>query len=290
MTTDPRALRALLEESQDIQADAVRASAEPLRELVEVGAHQQASDAGQDVIANQEFAADHRRSLQASLAGASVLGVAGGGLLLGMLASPAYATASPDIQMLQTAASIEVLAVSTYTTALTLPYIGGATANPVVTKFCQVTRSQHTQHEKAFNAAITGLGGKAQTNPDPVFVPVVQKAVSSLAGASAAQGALGVVALALELENVAAETYVNDTIKASSTQNKALFASIMGVEAQHAAVLLAVQALLKAGAPQLISLAATTVTKLPGAAGNVAFPNAFYPTSQAAPANQGAVK
>ncbi|MHB8220154.1 MAG: ferritin-like domain-containing protein [Acidimicrobiales bacterium] len=290
MTTDPRALRALLEESQDAQADAVRASAEPLRELVEVGTQHSAPDRGGDLAANQEFAADHRRSLQASLAGASVLGVAGGGLLLGMLASPAYASASPDIQMLQTAASIEVLAVSTYTTALTLPYIGGATANPVVTKFCQVTRSQHTQHEKAFNAAITGLGGKTQTNPDPVFVPVVQKAVAGLAGASAAQGALGVVALALELENVAAETYVNDTIKASSSQNKALFASIMGVEAQHAAILLAVQALLKAGAPQLISLAPTTVAKLPAAAGSVAFPNAFYPTSQAAPANQGAVK
>ncbi len=290
MTTDPGALKALLEESQDVQTDALRASAEPLEELVEIGRLGSTMEARSDVTTNQQFAAEHRRSLQASLAGASALGVAGGGLLLGMLASPAFASSSPDIQMLQTAASIEVLAVSTYTTALTLPYIGGSTANPVVTKFCQVTRSQHTQHEKAFNAAITGLGGKVQTNPDPVFVPVVQKAVASLAGASAAQGALGVVALALELENVAAETYVNDTIKASSSQNKALFASIMGVEAQHAAVLLAVQALLKAGAPQLISLTPATVTKLPAAAGNVAFPNAFYPTSQAAPANQGAVK
>jgi hypothetical protein len=64
----------------------------------------------------------------------------------------------------------------------------------------------------------------------------------------------------------------------------------MGIEAQHAAVLLAVQALLSAGAPQLITLTPTNVASLPAAAGSVGFPNAFYSTSSAAPANQGAVK
>lgn len=134
------------------------------------------------------------------------------------------------------------------------------------------------------------MGGKEQNKPDPAFVPVVKKAVASLSGASASAGALGVVGLALELENIAAETYVNDTVMAKSSKNKALFASIMGVEAQHASVLLAVQALLNGGAPQLIELSPTTVTQLPAAAGSVGFPNAFYPTSKAAPANQGAVE
>jgi len=68
------------------------------------------------------------------------------------------------------------------------------------------------------------------------------------------------------------------------------FASIMGVEAQHVAVLLAVQALLKADAPTLISLAPGTAAKLPSVAGSVGFPNAFYKTNSAAPATQGAVK
>jgi hypothetical protein len=109
--------------------------------------------------------------------------------------------------------------------------------------------------------------------------------------ASDAQGALGVVGLALELENIAAETYVKDTTLVKSTSNKALFASIMGIEAQHVAVLLAVQALLKANAPQLISLSEpATLMALPAAAGNVGFPNAFYKTNSAAPAKQGAVK
>jgi hypothetical protein len=194
------------------------------------------------------------------------------------------------VQILQTAASIENLAVATYKTALTLPYIGGSAANPVVTKFAQVTMGQHAQHADAFNAAVKHLGGKAQNKPDPAFVPVVNKAVASLSGASAAQGALGVVGLALELENIAAETYVKDTTLAKSTTNKALFASIMGIEAQHVSVLLAVQALLMAGAPQLISLSPGTGAALPAAAGSVGFPNAFYKTNMAAPAKQGAVK
>jgi hypothetical protein len=289
MTIDPQALEESLTESQDLQADAVRTSRTALDDLVEAQ-HDAAADAQFDVLANRQFAAEHRASLTKSLGATSLLAAAGGGALVVALASAAGASSSPDVQMLQTAASIENLAVSTYGTALTLPYIGGSQANPVVTKFVQVTKAQHAQHKDAFNSAVTRMGGKPQHGPDPAFVPVVKKAVASLHGASATKGTLGVVALALELENVAAETYVNDTVNATGSENKALFASIMGVEAQHAAVLLAVQALVRGGAPQLIALSPTVVTQLPAAAGNVGFPHTFYPIDQAAPARQGAVK
>jgi Ferritin-like domain len=287
MAVDPRALAELLEESQDLQADSTRPTHAALDELVELR-HSSGTD---DVAANHAFHEEHQRGLRASLNGATLLGAAGGMALVGVLASTAGASSSKDLQVLQTAASIENLAVATYKTALTLPYIGGAAANAVVTKFATVTMGQHAQHAVAFNSAITSLGGKPQTQPDPAFVPVVNKAVNGLAGVTAAAGALGVVALALELENIAAETYVKDTTLVSSTSNKALFASIMGIEAQHVAVLLAVQALLKAGAPQLISLTEpATVEALPAVAGSVGFPHAFYQTSSAAPAKQGAVK
>jgi hypothetical protein len=286
MNVDARALNELLEESQDLQADAMRPTHEALDELVE----QHRSDANDDRSDNERFFEEHQRGVHSSLGGAALLSAAGGLALVGVLASSASAASSQDVQILQTAASIENLAVSTYRTALTLPYIGGASANGVVRKFAQVTMSQHAQHAQAFNAAVKNLGGKAQTKPDPAFVPVVDKAVKSLSGVSAAKGTLGVVGLALELENIAAETYVKDTVLASSSVNKALFASIMGVEAQHVAVLLAVQALLTADAPQLISLAPGTAAKLPSAAGSVGFPNAFYKTNSAAPATQGAVK
>jgi hypothetical protein len=286
MTADPRDLNVLLEESQDLQADALRPTHDALEELVE--RHRSSRD--EDRAANVAFHEEHQRSLRAGLGAATILGAAGGAALVGVLASAASATSSSDVQLLQTAASIENLAVATYKTALTLPYIGGSAADPVITKFAQVTMGQHAEHADAFNAAATHLGGKAQNKPDPAFVPVVNKAVASLGSATASQGALGVVGLALELENIAAETYIKDTTLAQSTSNKALFASIMGIEAQHVSVLLAVQALLKAGAPQLISLAPGTATALPAAAGSVGFPNAFYKTNMAAPAKQGAVK
>lgn len=286
MTAEPRELSDRLEQSQDLQADALQPLRDTLDEIVEM---EPTSDHA-DTDANRVFHEEQRASLAASLGGAAVLGAAGGALLVGALASAASATSSRDVQILQTAASIENLAVSTYKTALTLPHIGGSSANPVVMKFAQVTMGQHAQHADAFNAAAKQLGAKAQTKPDPAFVPVVQKAVAGLSGAGAAPGALGVVGLALELENIAAETYVKDTVLATGETRKALFASIMGVEAQHVSVLLAVQALLMANAPQLISLAPGVAAELPAAAGSVGFPDAFYKTNDAAPAGQGAVK
>ena len=280
MTGDPRILSELLEESQDMQSDAVRATIHPLAEMSERGT---TPTDDSDPVENQRFAAEHRRSLATSVGGAGLLAAAGGGLLVGMLASPAFASSSPDVQMLQTAASIEVLAVGTYKTALTLPFIGGASANAVVKAFATMTMQQHQQHLDAFNAAITGLGGKSQSNADPVLQKVVAAAVPGLTSPGP------VVALALELEQGAAETYVADTAALSDANAKKLTASIMGVEAQHASVLLAVQALLNANAPQLITLSPTNVANLPAAAGSVGFPDAFYPTNQARPASEGAV-
>lgn len=292
VSADPRELAELFEASQDLQSDAIDGTREPLEELVALAGDRPdpGGATGAETDENLRFADEHRRSVQQSLGRASLLGMAGGGALVALLASPAYARSSADVQMLQTAASIETLAISTYGTALTLPYIGGSTANAVVKKFCQVTKTQHAQHLAAFNSAVAKLGGKKQTKPDPAFVPVVNKAVSSLTGASATEGMLGVVALALELENVAAETYVNDVSSLKNANARKVTASIMGVEAQHAAVLRAVQALLEGKAPQLITLSATNVTSLPSAAGSVGFPKAFYPTKTAAPKGQGAVK
>ncbi|HLG68478.1 MAG TPA: ferritin-like domain-containing protein [Acidimicrobiales bacterium] len=288
----PGDLAPLFEASADLQSDAIRATGVSLAELPEapqrVAPGEGASD--DELAENRAFALEHRRSLERSLSRAGILGVAGGGALVTLLASAASASSSADVQMLQTAASIETLAVGTYGTALTLPYIGGASANGVVKKFCQVTMAQHAQHRAAFNSAVRRLGGKEQTKPDPAFVPVVNKAVSGLSGATASAGMLGVIALALELENVAAETYVNDVSNLKNANAKRVTASIMGVEAQHAAVLRAVQALLQANAPQLVTLSASNVASLPSAAGSVGFPDAFYPTSAAAPRAQGAVK
>jgi rubrerythrin len=287
---DETALRGLTEESRDTHADAMRAVAEPLDNMVDLG-RQARSGSGLDTDENRAFAELNRRRLAATAKRAGGLLAATGVLaaLADFIGSPAFAASGTDVQVLQTASSIEVLAISTYKTALTLPYIGGSSANAVVKAFATTTKMQHSEHLKAFQSATTALGGKKQTKPDPAFVPVVDKAVKTITAASPAKGTLLVVGLALELENIAAETYVNNMSLLSNANAKKVTASIMGVEAQHVAILRSVEALLKAGDAADIKLPPPTA-KLPAAAGKVGFPHAFYPTSKAAPAAQGAVK
>ena len=278
---DPDAMGLLIEQSQDTHRDAMVATAGALDEMVETG-NQARAHGSIDPDESREVASRRAKLMTGAAFGGGILAAAGiAGALETLFASPAFAASATDVQILQTASSIEVLAVSTYKTALTLPFIGGASANPVVKAFATTTMQQHHQHLDAFSAAITGLGGKAQANADPVLAKVVAAAVPGLTSPGP------VVALALELEQGAAETYVADVAALSDANAKKLTASIMGVEAQHASILLAVQALLNANAPQLITLAPGTVANLPAAAGSVGVPLAFFPTDQARPATEG---
>jgi hypothetical protein len=286
---DETALGGLIEESKDTHADALRAAREPLQDMVDIG-HQARAGRGTDPDENRAFAGENRSRLSRTAKRAGGLLAATGvvAAIADFIGSPAFAASGTDVQVLQTASSIEVLAIATYKTALTLPYIGGSSANPVLKAFAKTTMGQHADHLAAFQAATKALGGMKQDKPDPAFVPVVDKAVAAITKASPAQGPLLVVGLAQELENIAAETYVNNMSLLSDANAKKVTASIMGVEAQHVAILNAVQALLKAGAGADITLP-PPAAKLPAAAGSVGFPNAFYPTSSAAPATQGAM-
>jgi hypothetical protein len=263
---EPRLL-GLMEESNDLQSDAMKLARRDLDGYVE---------AAQEA----RLEAPRERSYTKPLAVAAAGGL---GLAALALAPSAFAAStSDDIKALQTAAGIENLAITAYKTALTLPFIGGSSANGVVKAFAQMTMKQHTDHAQAFNAAVTKLGGKAQTGTDPKYTPVLAKAVPTI------KTALDVVNLAITLEDVAAQTYVADVGLVSTSDLRQLFGSVAGVEAQHKAILLAVQALLKGNAPQLIALP-PDAAKLPAAAGSVGFPDAFYPTTLAAPITEGAV-
>jgi rubrerythrin len=280
---DPRLIDEALEASADAHADELRALSGHLAEVRE-----------QRLEAPSELDPDERQRRAASAerlrAGVSA-GRFGGGLLaatglsaalLTAMAAPAFAEgATEDIQRLQTAASIEVLAVSAYGAALKLPYVK---SNPVLDKFCTVTKAQHAEHLTAFNNTVTALGGSPQTSPDPVLAKAAEAALPKVE-----KSPLALVDLALELEQVAAETYVKDTYTFHDDSAKKVAASIMGIEAQHASVLRAVRALLTANLTSLIAIP-TDVAKLPAAAGSVGFPSAFFPVTKAAPANQGAVK
>src|SRR5438552_5972232 len=178
MTCDERALGRLLEASQDLQSDAMRATKEPLAALVELGQERRARS-GPDRDEVCAFDERRRAALRDRLT-TGALAVAGfGAALVALWDTPAFAQAPGDVQILQTAAALENLAVAAYGTALTLPFIGGASANPVLKIFATTTKDQHAQHAGAFNAAAQRLGGKAQSNPDPVLLGVVTQAQPS---------------------------------------------------------------------------------------------------------------
>jgi hypothetical protein len=252
-----------MEESDDLHADAMRTGREQLDDYVE---------------AAKQSRFEHSHGLGA---GALVAGAAGAAVIASAL--PAHAAGDTDVQVLQTAASLENLAVATYGVALTLPFIGGSSANGVVKAFVMKTKAQHEDHAKGFNAAAQGLNGKPQHNPDPKYLKYVNSQKPKLTDPGA------VVGLAIALEDVAAQTYTKNVSQVSTSDLRQLFAGVAGVEAQHKAILLAVQALLAGGAPQLIALP-PNAAKLPKAAGSVGFPDTFYPTKSASPATEGAVK
>lgn len=193
----------------------------------------------------------------------------------------AAATSKNDIMALQTAASIENLAVTVYRAAAGLPFIKNG--NKTVVTFITRTSQQHEEHGKAFNAAATQAGGQAQSAPDPKYAAVVKKMLPSI------KTPADVVKLAISLEDVAAQTYTKNVGQVSNAQLRKLFGSVAPVEAQHRATLLAVQSLLASGDTSLIAIP-TDVAKLPAAVGSVGFPDAFYPTKNASPISEGAVK
>ncbi len=284
---DERRLDELIVESQDLQADAMRDARASLPELAEIGHGRRGAGSEPDQVA--AYNTNRRSLLQKMGIGAGGLASRGllaggfGSLLAGVLATPARADKALDVQILQTASSLEVLAVATYGAALTLPFIKAG--NPVVTKFAQTTMSQHDEHRKAFQAQTQALGGRVQDQANPKYAPVVEQAKPSL------KSPLEVVKLAATLEEVATDTYLADLALFEDAESKRVMASVMGVESQHLATLRAVRALLEGGAPQLIKVPiGADAAKLPAAAGSVAFPDARTEADKASPPQEGALR
>ncbi|MEV8392030.1 MULTISPECIES: ferritin-like domain-containing protein [unclassified Streptomyces] len=190
-------------------------------------------------------------------------------------------TPRDDIMALQTAASLENLAVSVYRTAAELPFIKDG--NATIQEFIATTTRHHEEHAKAFNTAAVQAGGQPQTGTDPKYAAVAQKALP------AARTPEDVITLALSLEDVAAQTYTKNVGPAGTARLRRLFASVAPVEAQHRATLLTIQSLLGSGDTDLIAIP-TDADALHAAAGTVGFPDAFYPTGKASPSSEGAVR
>jgi hypothetical protein len=284
---DEGRLSDLIVESQDLQSDAMRDMASTMDDLEDIREERRRDGVNLDEIAR--YNASRRNVLAGSglgLGSFAFRGLLGGGIgaaLVALVSSPAAADKSLDIQILQTAASLENLAVGTYKTALTLPYI--ANGNATVKAFAEKTMMQHAEHGSAFNAQARKLGGREQSEANPKYNKVVTDAVPGLMKG----GPADVVKLATALEQVATQTYLKNLTLLDDSPTKALMASVMGVEAQHLATLRAVGALLGADKAELIAIP-TKPAELPKAAGSVAFPKPFEGTENAEPPESGAVK
>ena len=278
---DERALDDLIEESQDLHTDAMAVARETLPDVSDMAADRRRAGAEVDPATIRDFAADRQTMVRRlALATGGVLGV---GAVHSMFAGSVSAEDGDiDVMQLQTAVSLELLAVATYAAALTLPFI--ADGNPVIIKFAETTMAQHDEHRQAFSAQTIALGGTDQTVTNPKYTPIVEDAKKTF------MAPIDVVKLAATVEQVATETYLADLNRYTDVTSRVLMASVMGVECQHLSTLRAVGALIEGGAPELIAIPlGADIAKLPAAAGSVAFPDAFQGITMASPPEEGAV-
>jgi len=157
------------------------------------------------------------------------------------------------------AASLENLAVYTYTQALTAAAAGKlGTVPPAVGTFATTVRSQHEQHADAWNALLLSAHKHKVTATDPALTPTVNAALGKVTNV------VDVAELALELETIAAETYQAEASRLKSPKAISVAATIQPVEMQHVAILYYV------------------LGKYPGIQSSTGTPLAFSPTTKAA--------
>lgn len=214
-----------------------------------------------------------------------LLAATGGGtaLLAGTGPRPASADQVLDVQLMQTAASVENLLVDTYSALLALPLFTAAAANPVLKALVTTARDQHGDHARACNDIATTLGGQAQTGLNGPLSAVVAQAAGGLAEMA------GAVSMALRLETASMQTHQNAVALMTDVNARRLAAMIMAIEAQHVAVLRVGEGLATARSVELLSLATGAADLLPPGAGVAGVPDPFSRLDQARPPAEGAV-
>ena len=184
------------------------------------------------------------------------------------------------VQVLQTAAALENLAVSSYTTAAGLPFVaeGSAQLRALIAR----NKAHHTAHAQSFNQAVANAGGAPQHAPDARYAASLLGRILAVKDLSSLTGLLD------ELEGIIAQTCTRYATLAVGGSLRSMFVNIASVEAQHGAELLIVRTLLDGGhfAP---AGSAAELRALPAAVGAAGIPQVVYPTADASAINEGAV-
>lgn len=180
-----------------------------------------------------------------------------------------------EIAALSAAAALENLAVSVHRTARSLPFVrhGGR----ALTDLLDGARRHHEEHARRFDAAAVRAGGRARRGTDPAYARPVERSLRAV------RAPTELIKLLLALEDLAARTYTKNMGEVDDPRLRRLFGSVAPVEAQHRAVLLALEALSAAGDDALTALP-TDASGLPASVGDAGFPETFCPSTPPAPA------
>jgi hypothetical protein len=146
--------------------------------------------------------------------------------------------AKGDITILRTASSLEVLAVAVYQKAID----SGLVKTAAIGDAAKLFQSQHKEHAALFQGATKKLGGEEMKEANPVVLQSLQAPIAAL------KDEMGVVQLALMLEQAAAATYQSTVGAFTDVSLNQAAMSVGGVEARHVAVLSSV--LKQSGAPK----------------------------------------
>jgi hypothetical protein len=138
-----------------------------------------------------------------------------------------------DLAIAALATSLENLAVGTYQAGIDAATQGKlGTVPPAVVTFAQTAQQQHRDHADAWNAILTSAGKPKVTGVDStVKTSVIDPAFAKVSDVG------GLAELALQLEDVAAATYLESIGLIKSPGGIKTSASIQPVEMQHAAIL-----------------------------------------------------
>ncbi len=137
-----------------------------------------------------------------------------------------------DVAIAQTAASLEVLAVNTYDSALQAATAGDlGEVPPAVAEYATVAKEHHQAHLDAWNQLLTSLGETEVTEPPADLAETINTMFGEVTDVT------GVAELALMLEQTAADTYFAVIGQLTNPQAVELAAIIQPIDMQHSAIL-----------------------------------------------------
>ncbi len=141
-------------------------------------------------------------------------------------------SAENDLKLGAFAASLEVLAVNTYGAALDAAGKGAlGEVPPAVAEFVTVAQKQHQAHLDRWNEVLTGADQEAVTMPPADLEKTVNDEFAKVTDVA------GAAKLALQLEQIAAATYLSVIPLLATEGPIRLAASIQPIDMQHAAIL-----------------------------------------------------